>query len=250
MARQKSIIKLEGTIGDITFLKTRDGYLAKEKTHISADRIANDPAFERTRENNAEFGRAGKASKTLRTAFRTQLQKVSDSRMVSRLTKEMMRVIQADATNTRGRRNVIDGEAAFLEGFDFNVNGKLSTTLYAPYTTTLDRVTGDAQVSVPAFTPATSVAAPSGTTHFRVITAAGAVDFESNSFEVDATESAVLPWDNTATDPLTLDLTLPAASTHPLFLIVGIEFLQQVNGTQYPLKNGAFNSMGIVKVDA
>ncbi|MGV3528066.1 MAG: hypothetical protein ACO1OO_04155 [Flavisolibacter sp.] len=250
MAKQRSIIKLEGTIGDITFLKTRDGYLAKEKTHISADRIANDPAFERTRENNAEFGRAGKASKTLRTAFRTQLQKVSDSRMVSRLTKEMMRVIQADATNDRGKRNVIDGEAAFLEGFDFNVNGKLSTTLYAPFNMTLDRVTGNAQVSVPAFIPTTSIAAPSGTTHFRVLTAAGAVDFENNSYTVDAAESAVLPWDNTATDPVSLDLTLPAGSTQPLFLVVGVEFLQMVNGNQYPLKNGAFNALGIVKVDA
>ena len=31
MAKQKGIIKLDGTIGDITFYKSQDGYLAREK---------------------------------------------------------------------------------------------------------------------------------------------------------------------------------------------------------------------------
>ena len=66
MARQKGIIKLDGTIGDITFYKSKDGYLAREKGGIPADRIANDPAFQRTRENGAEFGRAGKAGRRRR----------------------------------------------------------------------------------------------------------------------------------------------------------------------------------------
>ncbi|HYK56953.1 MAG TPA: hypothetical protein VEV15_10835, partial [Flavisolibacter sp.] len=83
MAKQRGIIKLEGTIGDITFQKTQDGYLAKEKTSIPASRIATDPAFQRTRENNAEFGRAGKAGKALRNALRGALQKTADGRMVS-----------------------------------------------------------------------------------------------------------------------------------------------------------------------
>lgn len=134
MAKQKGIIKLEGTIGDITFHKSRDGYIAKEKSSVSAERIANDPAFERTRENGAEFGRAGKAGKILRNSLRSVLQKAKDGRMVSRLTKEMVKVIQADVINTRGKRNVIDGEAELLTGFDFNTHARLSTTLFAPFT--------------------------------------------------------------------------------------------------------------------
>ncbi|WP_288096469.1 hypothetical protein, partial [Hydrotalea sp.] len=109
MAQQKGIIKLDGTIGGITFYKSQDGYLAREKGGVSADRIANDPNFQRTRENGAEFGRAGKAGKILRTSLRALLQNASDSRMVSRLTKQMVKVIQMDAVNPRGERNVIDG---------------------------------------------------------------------------------------------------------------------------------------------
>jgi hypothetical protein len=70
MARQKGIIKLKGNIGDITFYKTKDGHLPRKRG--AASMRASDPAF-RTRENGAEFGRAGKAGKVLRTAFRTLL---------------------------------------------------------------------------------------------------------------------------------------------------------------------------------
>src|SRR5260221_7944894 len=126
MAKQSGILPIEGTLGNITFFKTKDGYMVKEKSSISAAKIANDPAFARTRENMAEFGKAGKASKLLRTVLKTIIQGSTDDRMVSRLTKQMIAVIQADATSERGQRNVIDGEATLLEGFEFNIDGKLS----------------------------------------------------------------------------------------------------------------------------
>jgi hypothetical protein len=139
MAKLKGPLKIKGTIGDITFSKTEDGYIAKEKTSLDGKRIATDPDFQRTRENNAEFGRAGKAGKVLRNAIRTLLQNAKDKRVTSRLTTEMMRVVKADTTSPRGMRNVIDGEAELLQGFDFNINAKLATSIYAPYTTVIDR---------------------------------------------------------------------------------------------------------------
>jgi len=249
MAKQKGIIKLDGTIGDITFYKSKDGYLAREKGGIPADRIANEPAFQRTRENGAEFGRAGKAGKVLRNAIRGLLQNSSDARMVSRLTTEMIKVIQEDVTNPRGLRNVIDGEAEFLEGFDFNINGKLGTTIYAPFTGNIDRVTGALTVNLPAFVPQNMVAAPGGTTHFKIISAGAAIDFENETFVSDSNASAIFPWDGVATAVINLANAVPAASTHPLFLALGIEFYQEVNGQMYPLKNGAFNALALVKVD-
>lgn len=249
MARQKGIIKLDGTIGDITFYKSKDGYLAREKGGIPADRIANDPAFQRTRENGAEFGRAGKAGKVLRNAIRALLQNASDSRMVSRLTTEMVKVIQEDVTNTRGLRNVIDGEAELLAGFEFNINGKLGTTLYAPFTATIDRAAGTLVVSIPAFVPLNMVAAPGGTTHFKIVSAGAEIDFENETFIVDSQATAILPWDANATAVINLSNAVTANSTHPLFLMLGIEFYQQVNGQMYPLKNGAYNALAIADVD-
>jgi len=248
MAKQKGIIKLDGTIGGITFYKSQDGYLAREKGGVSAEKIANDPAFQRTRENGEEFGRAGKAGKLLRNAIRAMLQNASDSRMVSRLTQKMVEVVQADITNPRGQRNVIDGEAELLQGFEFNISGKLGTTLYAPYTSTIDRVAGTLEASIPSFVPLNMIAAPGGTTHFKVVTAGAEIDFENETFVMDSNASAILPWDATATAVLTLTNTVTANSTKPLFLALGIEFYQEVNGQMYPLKNGAYNALALVKV--
>jgi len=248
MAKQKGIIKLDGTIGGITFYKSQDGYLAREKGGVSADKIANDPNFQRTRENGEEFGRAGKAGKLLRNAIRAMLQNASDSRMVSRLTAEMVKVIQEDITNARGQRNVIDGEAELLEGFEFNISGKLGTTLYAPFTGTIDRVAGTLTANIPVFVPINMLAAPGGTTHFKIVSTGAEIDFENETFVMDNQATAILPWDATATAVINLANTVTANSTHPLFLALGIEFYQEVNGQMYPLKNGAFNPLALVKV--
>ncbi len=249
MAKQKGILPIEGTLGNITFFKSKDGYMVREKGGIPASRIASDPSFQRTRENNAEFGRAGKASKLLRTAFRSLLQKSSDSRMTSRMTASMMKVIKMDATNVRGLRNVIDGEAVLLQGFEFNLSGKLSTTLYAPYTPMINRATGICSVELPPYVPLEMIAAPTGTTHYRLLSGAASINFELGSYESKFTESGYIPLSGTATALLELELQLAASNTDPLFLALCVEFLQEVNGIKYPLKNGAFNACSLVLVE-
>ena len=248
MARQKGIIKLKGTIGDITFYKTQDGHLAREKGGIDASRIASDPAFQRTRENGSEFGRAGKAGKILRTALRALLINSADGRMVSRLTQQMVKVIQADTTSIRGLRNVIDGEAELLAGFEFNIRGKLGTSLFAPFVGTIDRVTGEIKVDLAPFIPSNMIAAPSGTTHFKIISAGAEIDFEAETFVEAHSETAILPWDALLTVAISQVNMVTAASVKPLFLALGIEFYQEVNGQMYALKNGAYNPLGLVSV--
>ena len=248
MARQKGIIKLKGTIGDITFYKTQDGHLAREKGGIDASRIASDPAFQRTRENGSEFGRAGKAGKVLRTALRALLLNSADGRMVSRLTQQMIKVIQADLVNERGLRNVIDGEAELLAGFEFNIRGKPGTSLFAPFVGAIDRVTGDITVDLAPFIPSNMIAAPTGTTHYKIISAGAEIDFEAETFVVANSETAILPWDAVATVAINQVNAVTPASTKPLFLALGVEFYQQVNGQMYPLKNGAYNPLSLVQV--
>ena len=249
MARQKGIIKLKGTIGDITFYKTQDGHLAREKGGVEASRIKNDPAFQRTRENGSEFGRAGTAGKVLRIAIRELLLNSADGRMVSRLTQQMVKVIQADLTSVRGLRNVVDGEAELLTGFEFNIRGKLGTSLFAPYVPTIDRVTGQIKVVIPPFIPANMIAAPGGTTHFKIISAGSEIDFEAETFVTAKSATAILPWGTVNTTAITQTNTVTPASTKPLFLALGIEFFQEVNGQMYPLKNGAFNPLSLVLIN-
>ncbi|MBS3993109.1 MAG: hypothetical protein KGZ87_05285 [Bacteroidetes bacterium] len=248
MAKQKGIILLKGTIGGITFYKTQDGHLAREKGGVDAQRIKNDPAFQRTRENGAEFGRAGQAGKVLRTAFRALALNAADSRMASRLTQRMMQVIKADSVSDRGQRNVLDGETELLSGFEFNIQGKLGNTLYAPFSPSIDRAAGTIGVEFAAFNPLTMLAAPEGTTHFKIVSGGAEVDFEAGTYVIETSATELLPWSAAPTEVISQSNAVTAESTKPLFLVVGVEFYQQVNGGMYPLKNGAYNALAIAQV--
>jgi hypothetical protein len=250
MARQKGVIKLQGQMGGVSFYKSQqDGFLAREKGGVDADRIKNDPNFERTRENGAEFGRAGAAGKLLRTALRALLVNIADSRMTSRLTREMVKVIQADATNVRGQRNVIDGEAELLTGFEFNQDGKLGSTFFAPFTPIIDRTAGNLSVDIPAYIPGNMIGAPQGATHCRLISAGVEVDFETGSYVVKTSSTPEIVVGPQTEAAVTLTNAVTPASTKPLFVAFGIEFLQSVNGAFYPLKNGVYNALALVAVD-
>ncbi len=180
--------------------------------------------------------------------MRTLLINSADSRMVSRLTQSMVKVIQADLLNDRGLCNVIDGEAELLAGFDFNITGKLGTTLFVPFIGTIDRAAGEISVAVDPFVPANMIAAPGGTTHYKIISAGIEINFEAETFVVSSSETAIQPWDSTPVVAINqLNMVTPN-SVSPLFLALGIEFFQEVNGKMYPLKNGAFNPLALVLV--
>ncbi|WP_425391611.1 hypothetical protein [Ekhidna sp.] len=249
MARQKGIVKLEGTIGDVSFYKTSDGFLAREKGGIDKERIKNDPAFQRTRENGSEFGAAGRAGRVLRTAFRLLLQNAADKKVTSRLTSQMLKVVQSDPTNDRGQRRVSEGNIGLLEGFDFNKDGKLSATLFAQYQASVDRAAGELSVSIPEFIPANSIVGPQGATHFKIVSAGAEIDFDSETFNINATKTNDIPLDNELQPQIDLVNAVTAATDQDLFLVLGLEFVQEVNGEMYPLKNGSYNPLALIVSD-
>src|SRR5690606_14694833 len=116
MARQVGLLKLVGTLGDISFYKSFYGFLARAKTGVDRQTILRDPRFRRTRENASEFGRAAKAGKLLRDAIRPLLKNAKDSMTVQRLTQKMVKVLQADPANKRGKRTVTQGELGLQIG--------------------------------------------------------------------------------------------------------------------------------------
>ncbi len=250
MARQKGIVKLEGTIGDLSFYKSKDGYLAREKGGVDGDRIKNDPAFARTRENGSEFGRAGKSGKLIRTAFRPLILKTGDSKLTSRLTKQMLKVIQSDTTNTRGERTVNDGNLELIQNFDFNVDGRLEATLYAPFNVTVDRVAGTATIDVPEFIPTNSLAYPQGATHLKMVAAVSEVNFETEEFTYNSSESADIEISSAEVAASQLALAFNTDTEDTLLVVFGIDFYQSVNGEMYAMKNGSYNCLALVEVEA
>jgi hypothetical protein len=247
MAFQKGILKLKGALGGISFYETQDGYLAREKGGVSGERIKNDPMFVRTRENGAEFGRAGQGASILRSALRTVLAGSIDTRMSSRLTAAMMRVVKGDTTSIRGARNAVDGNATLLQGFEFNDRASLDSVFKAPYTTVLNRVTGNLTLNIAAFNPSELIAAPNGSDYLKLVFAATAVDFATGEYVTATSESPNIATGSLVQPALQLVANVPPASTHPLFLVLGIKFFQEVNGHMY---KGASNALALIAVDA
>jgi hypothetical protein len=250
MAKQRGIIKLEGTLGDITFFKSGDGYMARENAPVSASRIATDPAFERTRENNSEFSRAAGAGKLMRDAIHILLKDAKDRHTTPRLLKEMMNVLHSDDNSIRGQRKVAWGNLELLQGFEFNSAALLSNTLFAPYTATINRAAGTLAVDIPSFIPANSITAPAGSTHFKIVSCGLEVNFADGITVAEIKSTDAIPWNGIGTAAISMVSKVTANSTHPLFLLLGIQFLQVVNGIAYPLKSSAFNSLGIIKVSS
>lgn len=247
MAKLKSLIKIEGTLDDLTFYKGTDGYLVRTKGGVSGDRIKTDPAFKRTRENGQEFADSAKAGKLLRRVLRPLLKDAKDSRVTSRLTQAMTKVKNADLTSERGKRAVATGILTpdgknQLRGFDFNNRAALESVLLAEFV--LDTLTGEVQI--PNFIPAQDIAYPVGATHVSLRSAFMNVDFETRQRKSEMSNLVNLQIDQTVTN-VVLTPTVPAGSGMQLYVLY-ISFFQEVNGIQYPLNNGVYNALQLIEV--
>jgi hypothetical protein len=216
---------------------------------VTADRIKNDPAFERTRENMAEFTRAGKAAKLTRTIFREVTINAKDRITQARLVQVFFRIVATDPVSARGERTVNRGDLLQLQGFNFNVRAGVQDSFYVRCPVSVNRAAGQVAVSIPAFVPRNMVQHVPGITHFRIVAAAATINFDTQAYEYAMQDTNELPWDHDLTAPATLTMALPANSQDTIVVALGIEFYQRVNSRSYALKTGEHNATSIVAVD-
>ncbi len=207
------------------------------------------PSMARTRENAGEFGRAATAGKLLRQTLRKQIQGAADRLMVSRMTKAMRAVEALDATNLRGKRQVLKANVAELVGFDFNSEAPLSAVVFAAYAVTISAA-GLIKLTLPGLVPNVDLAAPVGTTHYGLEVGVAVLNFEANTgyAMVPAGVPGVAALDGTAVGQIAVTAALPAVPgpTEVVVVVLGVNFFQQINGQFYPLNNGGTNPLGVV----
>ena len=232
------IVKLKGAIDDLSFYKTQDGYMARQKTSISAERIKTDPKFDLLRRAGLEFGAAGKAGKLFRDVLITELNKARDNRVVSRVTQTMVAILQSDPASDLGFRRVENGDLTLLKGFEFNNGVSFAACVKAQFTFVVDRVTGSIRANLVSHIPRLEIAAPDNATHYNIFAATAAIDFATGEYSVTRASSASLPWDNEPTAASVLQMAVQPNTPLPIFLLLGVEFVKLVNGKSYPLSKG------------
>lgn len=248
MARLKSLIKLEGTIEDLTFYKGADGYFVRTKGGVSKNRIMNEPAFARTRENGAEFGSIASSGKLLRTSLGPMVFRAKDSRLTSRLVKALAQVKNMDTVSIRGARNVAVGlnnplAISVLEGFDFNARATFGSVLNSAFS--VDTVTGE--VTIAEYNPVQQMRSPDGATHFSLQVGYLRIDFATSAYEMKQSAEIVYPLVNGLISPVLTPTGVPTVVGAGMHFIL-IEFFQEVNGMSYMLNNGSFNVLNLLKM--
>jgi hypothetical protein len=248
MGKLTGIIKFKGTFDGLTFYKSPDGYLVKTKSGVSKNRIMNDPAFVRTRENLNEFALNAKSGKALRQSISPLLHRAKDSKLSSRMLRLMNIIKNFDSSSARGERQVHLGLGSaegklLLKGFDFNAHAPLSSVLHAPYS--VDLATG--VLSILDFNPQEHLGIPTGATHVSFSSAFVDLDFETGVYDSRYSPPSILLLDNSIS---TIILTPEAVPTGigTRFHLLLIEFFQDINGIQYSLRNGMFNVLNVVEV--
>jgi hypothetical protein len=245
MAKQGGLLGITGTIGGMTLDKNgvvRQARTSNKATFESADSMA------RVRENASEFGRAALAGKLFRQALRKQIQGAADKLMVSRLTKAMRTLVGLDATNPRGKRQVLKTHVSELVGFDFNDGAPLTAVFFADYTVVLAAAT--VTLTITGLVPDVDMAAPTGATHYDLEMGVSVVNFETGTLRVVPVTGipAAAVLDTAPVPPITLTAALGAAlaPNEVLTVVLGVNFYQQINGLLYALKNEGTNPLGVV----
>lgn len=250
MSKQKGIIKLEGNLGGISFYSAEGQYLARVASGPSKERIATDPNFRRTRENNKEFGGSAKAAKALRLAMGALVQNIASKGLVSKLTA-IFKAINLKTVGIRGKRAIqLSANKDMLKNVEFNSKLSLSTVFSLPVTNTVNIDRNETTLVVPAFSPDNSIKAPAGATHFKLVSGIGVVsDYVHNdgtsSYEAIISDQDQLGASNSTvflalsgnTPAQTIKTTIPGGikidAQCSLVQVLGIEFYQKVGADYY-----------------
>lgn len=121
MAKYLAGGRVRGTLHGVTYQRNLyTGWIAKEKSSITAEQIATSPAFQRTRENNNEMKGVGAYVKELRKSLDLFLPFVSDPIVTGRLMRAV-KAIQLQAVGQRGQRPIVGTNIAnglVAQGFE------------------------------------------------------------------------------------------------------------------------------------
>ncbi len=249
MAKQKGIVRFTGTIDGLTYYDSKYGPLVRKKGGPSPEQFKTNPAFERSRENANEFGNCGKATKLVRAVLMPMMKDVKDFTVTARLVKLMHALKNLDTASGRGARNVATGISLpaaknLMKGYDFNEKAQLGLVLKKQYTVN----TKKGVISIPGMIPDVHLKRSKAATHAKITGGWARIDFGAEVGELVRTNQVILPINSVISNVVLKPVSLPSGTGTDIF-ILQIIFYQEINGVQYDLKNGEYNSMGVVEIE-
>ncbi len=146
-----------------------------------------------------------------------------------------------------GERCVNKGNLQLLEGFDYNQQLGLDVALPVGLSHKVDTVTGQVQLSVPGCLVRHKRVFPREATHFRIVSCAGAVNFDKKRCSFHIAEGELLPLGKTM-PALHLEHQLAGKPGEVLLHTAGMVFYAVVDGKARMLRGGVLKVVEVARV--
>lgn len=241
MAKQVSVIRLSGTLGEITFYQQDGKDYARRKSKLNRKTVLESKNFERTRETFNEFKFGAHFMKAVRKSLGKAF--IGNKNYTSRMNALIYKILDTDTTNIRGQRLCSYAESAgismlknfkFLQDSDasdilgfcfFDINDHANSGEYTFQITNLDTET---------------VTLPPTATHFKILSSLGQV--HKDNFEyINYKTLETLYLDNASgiyTQEWSISVKAINIEPYHSFQLLRLEYYQEIAGTYYPMQTG------------
>ena len=111
MAKVIAPFRIEGTFDDLNFYMASNENLVRQKGNsgITKEQFAENPIFDRIRQQSSEFGRCCHKSKVFRLLAKQFYDKAKEVSFAGRVNKLLVEILQEDTMNRIGERKVENG---------------------------------------------------------------------------------------------------------------------------------------------
>ncbi|SIT15394.1 hypothetical protein [Belliella pelovolcani] len=234
MAKQTGSLTLEGTMGNVIFYKRNGKFYSRSKGSPSRKKLKHGKEFENSRRVSSEFGHASKFAAKLSRSCVGLLNPGRHDGLHGRLTSSMHKVVQSDPVSEYGHRRLRFGNLELMKGFDFEATSLKSLIANMP---TVDHQGQVVRINFSRIGGVKKKAIPGGATHYRVDLLwcklneinekVGYQEYQGETFELGASLDL--------NGMVEMDLGNALQSEEVLFVVMGIVFLQEVNGKKNEL---------------
>ena len=248
MNKQSGPIKIEATLGDITYYKRKGVYMVKRKSAVSRHRLKYSPQYAAFRQHQQDFGQASSGGKLIRSAFAPLVNSIADWTVCPRLTSRVLHVIKSDLAHPPGTRNMLPDHLELLKGFEFNAECSLSQVLMAPFSFSSDATNGTLRLEIPSFVAARHLRSPQHSSHFQLVLGVASMDFSMCRYQSVVAETGQMPVNSAAAQRISLNAQLSGTGADPQMVVLGVRFSQYINGVYEPVQNAGYQALRIVEI--
>ena len=233
MAKQKSIIKINGSLGALSFYQDKvNGNIVRQKGGPSKEHIQTSETCEVVRQNNSVFGTASSAQKLVRESFHSLTNLCPDPILKNRLQKKLMEILRYDTGQMPGSQLFLKEHFKHFGVMELRADSKPGDYFRFPIERALQGNELTIEAKVVAKIPSEKEA-----THFKVVSVAAYIDFKKRKQVHDAIFTEHFPLSK----PKTLHLTHTLKGKGILFHGMCVTIYQKVNSDFYLLNEAGLN---------